>query len=80
MDYDPLEKWRRTHYSSEISPKLDGKRITVFGWVEEMRDLGGLKFLVLRDKEGIIQITAPSKEVNQKILFYHMVSSYYQMC
>ncbi len=68
MDYDPLEKWRRTHYSSEISPKLDGEKITVFGWVEEIRDLGGLKFLVLRDKEGIIQITAPSKEVNQKII------------
>jgi len=62
-----LGEWRRTHYSSEILPELDGKEITLFGWVEEIRDLGGLKFIVLRDKEGVIQITAHSEDVDEKI-------------
>jgi aspartyl-tRNA synthetase len=52
-----LGDWRRTHYSSQISPKLDGKKVILFGWVEGIRDLGGIKFITLRDKEGLSQVT-----------------------
>lgn len=48
----------RTHYSNEITQKSDGKSVILYGWVHEIRDLGKLKFLILRDRDGFIQITA----------------------
>ena len=57
----------RTHYSSQISEELDGEKIKVAGWVYEVKDLGGIKFLWIRDREGIIQITAPKKKVDPEL-------------
>ena len=68
MLIDPLGEWRRTHYSSEIKPELDGKEIIIFGWVKEIRDLGGIRFLILRDREGNVQITIPRKKVSKELL------------
>lgn len=45
----------RTHYSREITPDMDGKRITLSGWVFDTRLLGSLAFVILRDREGSIQ-------------------------
>lgn len=47
-----------------ITPDLDQKEVTVFGWVEDIRDLGGLAFLSLRDREGTVQITVPKKRAS----------------
>lgn len=60
--------WKRTHYTSEITLELDGKEVTLAGWVRDIRDLGGIKFLLLRDKEGFVQVTAPKDEVNESIV------------
>lgn len=68
MKLDELGDWRRTHYSSEISPKLDGEEVTIFGWVKEIRDLGGIKFLILQDREGTIQITVHKKKAPKDVL------------
>ncbi|MDK2983768.1 MAG: aspartyl-tRNA synthetase [Thermococcaceae archaeon] len=57
----------RTHYSSQITEELNGKKVKVAGWVYEVKDLGGIKFLWLRDREGIVQITAPKKKVNEEV-------------
>lgn len=67
MRIDPLGDWRRTHYSSEIKPELDGKEIIIFGWVKEIRDLGGIRFLILRDREGSVQVTIPRKKVSKEL-------------
>lgn len=45
-------------YTSEITEKDDGKTVLVKGWVHETRDLSKIRFLVLRDLTGMIQITA----------------------
>jgi len=58
----------RSHYSGEISPELDGKSVTVSGWVHEIRDLGKLKFLILRDREGLIQVTAKKGITRSEVL------------
>ena len=53
-----MRKW-----TSEIGEEDVGKDITIYGWIHEIRDLGGLIFLILRDREGFIQITLPRKKV-----------------
>lgn len=49
-----LEK--RTEYCGEITEDYVGKEVIVKGWVNRRRDLGGLIFIHLRDREGIVQI------------------------
>jgi len=68
MKIDELSDWRRTHLSSDIKPGLAGKEAILMGYVTDARDLGGIKFFVLRDIGGTIQITAPKKKVDKKIL------------
>ncbi|MDE1829309.1 MAG: aspartate--tRNA(Asn) ligase [Thaumarchaeota archaeon] len=53
-----LGDWRRTTYSIDINPSLEGKEVTVMGWVSSVRDHGNLVFVMLNDKEGEMQITA----------------------
>jgi len=68
MKPDELGDWRRTHYSSNITRELSGKEVVIFGWVVDIRDLGGLRFLILQDREGTVQITVPRKKVNPQVL------------
>lgn len=51
----------RTHYTSEITPEMNGRSVTVAGWMHEVRDLGGVRFIILRDRKGLLQITAKKK-------------------
>lgn len=56
---DDARDIRKTHFTSDIGPELDGKEVVLAGWVENIRKLGGIKFIILRDKEGLSQITIP---------------------
>ena len=57
MKLDKMGEWRRTHYAAKITPELEGQEVIVFGWVQEIRDLGGLRFVILQDKTRQLQIT-----------------------
>ena len=46
----------RSHLCGEINENLDGQSVTLCGWVDRRRDLGGLIFIGLRDNAGIVQI------------------------
>ena len=46
----------RSHLCGEVNEKLDGKFVTLCGWVDRRRDLGGLIFIGLRDNAGIVQV------------------------
>lgn len=48
-------------YTSEIGEEDTGKQVLLYGWIHELRDLGGVVFALLRDREGIIQLTCPKK-------------------
>jgi len=65
---DELGEWRRTHYSREIKPTLDGEEVIVLGWVRDIRDLGGIRFIILQDREGTVQITIPRDEVDEEVM------------
>ncbi|MEM3372820.1 MAG: aspartate--tRNA(Asn) ligase [Candidatus Anstonellales archaeon] len=45
-----------------------GKEVLIAGWVQEIRDLGKVKFIILRDSSGIVQITAKKGVVDEKVL------------
>ena len=46
----------RSHYCGEIDESLSGREIEVCGWVHRRRDHGGVIFIDLRDREGLLQI------------------------
>ncbi|MEM2635224.1 MAG: amino acid--tRNA ligase-related protein, partial [Nitrososphaerales archaeon] len=51
-----MRKVRRTHYSSQLSKSLLGSKVSVIGWIEDIRALGGIIFLTIRDVMGKAQI------------------------
>jgi nondiscriminating aspartyl-tRNA synthetase len=46
---------------------MTGQNVTVAGWVHELRDLGGIKFLLLRDRKGLLQITFLKKRLSPEL-------------
>jgi aspartyl-tRNA synthetase len=68
MRLDSIDDWYRTHYSVDVKPEMDGEEVTLFGWVQDIRDLGGIRFIILQDREGTIQVTVPHKKVSEKVL------------
>lgn len=52
----------RSHYSLEVTEENYGKTITVAGWVEDIRNIGSIAFIILRDRKGTLQVTALKKK------------------
>jgi len=55
---EELGNWRKSHYSSEVNPSLEGRAVTLMGWISSIRDHGNIQFIMLRDKDGDTQIIA----------------------
>jgi aspartyl-tRNA synthetase len=54
---------RRSRYSTEIN----GNEVILSGWISTVRDLGNLKFIILRDRKGIVQITLKKGVVDETL-------------
>ena len=52
----------RTHYIHGIGEDQIGAVVTLAGWVEDIRNLGGIAFILLRDKTGRAQLTCIKKD------------------
>jgi nondiscriminating aspartyl-tRNA synthetase len=55
----------RTHY---VRDAKKGKKVKIAGWVHDFRDLGKLKFVLVRDVTGILQVTMKKGVVDDKLL------------
>jgi nondiscriminating aspartyl-tRNA synthetase len=64
---EPIGNEIRTHFSSEITAELDGKEVVLMGWTHILRDKGKIKFLILRDEHGTVQVTIPQKKVSEDV-------------
>ena len=60
---DLLGELKRTNYCGDLSKKDVNREVILMGWVQRRRDLGGLIFIELRDRQGIVQVVF-NPEVN----------------
>jgi len=54
--------FKRTHYIGHLDSLMIGKKVAVGGWIEDIRELGKLTFLTLRDVTGVAQIVLVGNE------------------
>ena len=57
-----MQGLKRTHRCGELSSANIGEKVTVMGWVQKNRNKGGIVFMDLRDRSGILQIVFEGEE------------------
>jgi len=63
---DFLGDLKRTHYCGDLRPSDVGREVVLMGWVQRRRDHGGVIFIDLRDREGIVQVVF-NPEINPQV-------------
>lgn len=53
---ESMQGWKRSHRCTEVSGQNIGETVTVMGWVQKQRNKGGIIFVDLRDRSGLLQI------------------------
>src|SRR5213592_3248052 len=64
---DHISHLKRTALTSELKDHID-REVVLAGWVHDVRVLGGISFILLRDMTGIVQVTAPKAKVSPDIV------------
>jgi len=74
---DLLGTWRRTHHCGALRKKDVGSQVCLMGWVQRRRDHGGLIFVDLRDRSGIVQIVFSPETNTETHSRAHLLRSEY---
>ena len=53
---ESMKGWKRSHRCAELSTQNVGEEVTVMGWVQKQRNKGGIIFVDMRDRSGILQV------------------------
>lgn len=56
---------KRTHFAKQLNEEIIGQNVNVAGWIEDIRDIGKIIFLVIRDITGPIQVIVNPKKFPQ---------------
>ncbi|QKF58892.1 aspartate--tRNA ligase [Aliarcobacter lanthieri] len=67
----------RTHYCTSVRENLIGEKVTVAGWVNSRRDHGGIIFIDLRDKSGLVQLVADPQDCKDALVIAETVRDEY---
>ncbi len=65
---EPFIDLKRTDYCGSLNAQDVGRKVTVLGWVHSRRDLGGMIFVDLRDREGLLQVAFSPAIVSNEFL------------
>lgn len=65
---ESMQGLRRTHRCAELSAANVGETVTIMGWVQKNRNKGGLVFVDVRDRSGIIQVVFEEGKSDEKLI------------
>ncbi len=61
-----LNGWKRTGMCAELSLQDAGKEVLLMGWVQRVRNMGGIIFVWLRDRSGLVQVVFNSETLSEE--------------
>ena len=63
---EAMKGLKRTHRCTEISKQNIGETVTVMGWVQKQRNKGGIIFMDLRDRSGLLQVIFEGSDISEE--------------
>ena len=64
---ESMKGLKRSHRCTEVTKEMTGIEVTLMGWVQKSRNKGGIVFVDLRDRSGIIQVIFENGEVSDEV-------------
>lgn len=77
MEHWIQENYNKRSWAGELNESLEGKKIVLYGWSFRFRDQGGVIFIDLRDRTGIIQVVARKELLGDAFTLAEKVRSEY---
>ena len=68
----------RTHMCGEVTAEAAGQSVILKGWVQRARNLGGIVFVWLRDRSGIVQVVFDGNAISAQLL--ELAGAFLQRC